>query len=171
MPREDLRRRAFAQAPEAAFAYMLAELEAAGTLRVGPDAIALAGHAVELTREESEARDLLLRTALDGGLAGVVVGEAASAAGCDRRVLERVALRLAEEGLLRRVGDDALVHRDRLEALVAEVRRRWPPGSRLDVGEFKDMTGLSRKFAVPLLEFLDRERITRRAGSFRQVLA
>jgi selenocysteine-specific elongation factor len=39
------------------------------------------------------------------------------------------------------------------------------------VTAFKDMTGLSRKFVIPLLEFLDRERVTRRAGSDRFVLA
>jgi selenocysteine-specific elongation factor len=50
------------------------------------------------------------------------------------------------------------------------VRRRWPPGSRLDVGGFKELTGLSRKFVIPLLEYLDRERVTRRAGNDRLVL-
>ena len=51
-----------------------------------------------------------------------------------------------------------------------EVRRRWPPGSRLDVAGFKDLTGLSRKFVIPLLEYLDRERVTRRTGADRFVL-
>ena len=48
-----------------------------------------------------------------------------------------------------------------------------PPGagSHLDVAAFKDLTGLTRKFVIPLLEFLDRERVTRRAGSERLVLA
>jgi selenocysteine-specific elongation factor len=50
------------------------------------------------------------------------------------------------------------------------VRARFPPGSRLDVAGFKELTGLSRKFAIPLLEFLDRERVTRRAGADRTVV-
>jgi selenocysteine-specific elongation factor len=78
---------------------------------------------------------------------------------------------LGDEGLLLRVGEAFLVHRDRLDALKAEVRQRWPPGTRLDVAGFKDLTGLTRKFVIPLLEFLDRERVTRRAGNERQVLA
>jgi selenocysteine-specific elongation factor len=40
----------------------------------------------------------------------------------------------------------------------------------LDVARFKDLTGISRKYAIPLLEWLDRERITRRVGDARQIL-
>ena len=65
---------------------------------------------------------------------------------------------------------DALVDRERLDALKDEVRRRWPPGTRLDVAAFKEMTGLSRKYVIPLLEYLDRERVTRRTGADRVVL-
>ena len=45
-----------------------------------------------------------------------------------------------------------------------QVRERWPPGSQIDVAAFKEMTGLSRKYVIPLLEYLDRERVTRRVG-------
>ena len=41
---------------------------------------------------------------------------------------------------------------------------------RFSVGAFKEWTGISRKYAIPLLEFLDRERITRREGDVRLVL-
>ena len=43
-------------------------------------------------------------------------------------------------------------------------------GARFSVAEFKDWTGVSRKYAIPLLEFLDRERITRRDGDSRVVV-
>ena len=76
---------------------------------------------------------------------------------------------LVSEGALRRVGD-ALVLGEALDALKAEVRRRWPSGARLDVGAFKELTGLSRKYVIPLLEYLDREKITRRSGADRVVM-
>jgi len=40
----------------------------------------------------------------------------------------------------------------------------------IDVGKFKELTGVSRKYAIPLLEYLDRERVTRRVGDARQIL-
>jgi len=43
-------------------------------------------------------------------------------------------------------------------------------GQKFAVPEFKDWTGISRKYAIPLLEFLDRERVTRREGDARIVL-
>ena len=85
------------------------------------------------------------------------------------RLAERVSRLLVAEGALRRVGD-ALVSGEALDALKADVRRRWASGARLDVGEFKELTRLSRKYVIPLLEYLDREKITRRSGADRVVM-
>jgi selenocysteine-specific elongation factor len=86
------------------------------------------------------------------------------------QLLERVARVLAREGVLGRVGTSLLVYGEHLESLKGQVKGRWPPGSRLDVAAFKEMTGLSRKYVIPLLEYLDRERVTRRSGNDRVVL-
>ena len=169
MPREELRRRLFARAPEAAFEHVLAELVESGDLRLSADAVALARHAVRLTPAEEEARRALLEAALAAGLEGLDVARAAAVARQDERLALRTSRLLLDEGLLRRVGE-LYVHRDPLDELKKEVRRRWPPGSRLDVGAFKEITGLSRKFVIPLLEYLDRERVTRRSGNDRLVL-
>jgi selenocysteine-specific elongation factor len=40
----------------------------------------------------------------------------------------------------------------------------------IDVAQFKALTGVSRKYAIPLLEYLDRERVTKRVGDQRQLL-
>jgi selenocysteine-specific elongation factor len=95
----------------------------------------------------------------------------AQAVRLEPRLAERVAKLLLAEGRLQRVGEGLLLDREHLEALKGDVRRRWPAGSRLDVAGFKELTGLSRKFVIPLLEYLDRERVTRRSGADRVVLA
>ena len=84
-------------------------------------------------------------------------------------MLDRVAKMMLAGGELRRVGD-ALVDAAALDRLKTEVRERWPPGARLDVTAFKDLTRLSRKYTIPLLEYLDRERVTRRSGNERLIL-
>jgi len=170
MSREALRRQVFSRAPEGALEYVLSELSAAGAVRLLPDAVSRAGHEVRLTREEEAARAALLEAAGAAGLEGVEPAGVADRVHADPRLLERVARVLLDEGRLRRVGDSLLVDGRRLESLKDDVRRRWPPGSHLDVAAFKDMTGLSRKFVIPLLEFLDRERVTRRTGNERLVL-
>ena len=168
MPLEELKRRVFAHAPEGAFERALEVLAGRGELKRETDTVALARHAVRLSPAEEAARDALVTRARAAGLAGIDPAGGGAPAG-DARVSERVLRMLLEDGRLRRVGDmvvDAAV----LDELKAEVRRRWPPGSRLDVGAFKDLTGLSRKFVIPLLEYLDRERVTRRSGNERLVL-
>jgi selenocysteine-specific elongation factor len=171
MPREELRRRTFAHSPVPVFERVIADLAAAGRLRLLPDVVAASRHEVRLSSGEEEARALLVDAARAAGLAGVELPALAERSGKDVRVLERVARVLVTERVLDRVGATLLVHRDLLESLKAQVRERWPAGGRIEVGAFKDMTGLSRKYVIPLLEYLDRERVTRRAGNDRVVLS
>jgi selenocysteine-specific elongation factor len=166
MPREELRNRVFAAAPPGAFDRALADMTLAGELRTLADGVALARHAVRLSPEEEAARGSLIDAARAAGLEGLSRGGPVR---LEPRLLERVSRVLVAEGVLRRVGD-ALVSGEALDALKAEVRRRWASGTRLDVGEFKDLTGLSRKYVIPLLEYLDREKITRRSGADRVVM-
>jgi selenocysteine-specific elongation factor len=77
---------------------------------------------------------------------------------------------LVAEKVLARVGERGLVTRASLDALVLALRERFARGARLEVGALKELTGLTRKHAIPLLEYLDRERVTRRAGADRILL-
>jgi selenocysteine-specific elongation factor len=169
MPREELRRRVFARVPDGVFEAVLDHLARVGRARVSGESVALADHEVRFTPEEAQVRTSLLAAVRAAELAGVDMAHPPPGLAADPRLLDKMARALAAEGVLRRVGD-ALVDSARLDALKDEVRRRWPPGSRLDVAAFKDMTGLSRKFVIPLLEYLDRERVTRRTGADRFVL-
>ncbi len=170
MPREELRARLFDGARSAVFERVLDDLAAAGRVRLQADAVVLAGHEVRLSGEEEQAHRVLLEAASAAGLAGIEVAALAAAGGPPRAVLERVARALLGDKTLQRVGESALVAREALDRLAESVRATWPPGSRLDVGAFKELTGLSRKHAIPLLEYLDRVRVTRRAGNDRLVL-
>ena len=67
-----------------------------------------------------------------------------------------------------RVSEDLLFHHTAIAQLTAMLAAR--KGSRFAVGEFKEWTGVSRKYAIPLLEYLDRDRVTRREGDGRVVL-
>jgi selenocysteine-specific elongation factor len=170
MPREELRRRVFRVAPAAAFEWAVEELARAGTVRAASDSIALADHRVRFSVGEEDARGALVEAALAAGVAGIEVRAVSERTGKPVPVLERVVGVLLREGLLERVGEAILVHRDALEGLKQDVRRRWPPGSQIEVSAVKELTGLSRKHVIPLLEYLDRERETRRAGASRVVL-
>ena len=115
-------------------------------------------------------RKALEEASREAGLAGVEAKALAARCATDPRVVDRIGRVLVSEKVLDRVGEGLLVHREHLDALKQDVRRRFPPGSKLEVGAFKEMIGLSRKHVIPLLEYLDRERVTRRVGAERVVL-
>ena len=170
MPREELRRRVFGKARAVVFERVADELAAASRVRLLPDAVGLVGHEVRLNPGEEEARRVLVAAAAAAGLAGIELAALAAQSRKDAALLQRVARVLAEERRLARVGDELLVDQAELETLKQRVRERWPKGARIEVGEFKELVGLSRKHAIPLLEYLDRERVTRRAGASRVVV-
>jgi selenocysteine-specific elongation factor len=170
MPREALRERVFASAPPAAFERVLRDLAAAARIRLAADAVALSGHGVRLRPDEEKARELLAVSARAAGLAGIELAALAASARSERALLERVARVLVSEKALTRVGERGLVDPQALEELKRRLRERVAPGAKLDVGVVKELTGLTRKHVIPLLEYLDRERVTRRVGADRVLL-
>ena len=84
---------------------------------------------------------------------------------------ERMTTLLVRQKVLIRLGD-LLFHEAALNWLKAEIQglKHAGPAASIDVPAFKERYGLSRKFAIPLLEFLDRERVTRRVGDTRQIV-
>lgn len=73
------------------------------------------------------------------------------------------------EKVLVRLGSDSLcADRRLLEALAEQMRAMR--GREIDVANFKQLTGVSRKYAIPLLEYLDRERVTLKQGDKRRIL-
>ena len=69
-----------------------------------------------------------------------------------------------------KVNDDLMMHQEAMEAVVEKVRSLKGTDTKLGVGEFKNLFGVSRKYAIPLLEYLDRQRVTRRVGDSREIL-
>jgi selenocysteine-specific elongation factor len=94
--------------------------------------------------------------------------EAAAALGADPRVVEGVVRFLVDQGRLARVGGKWVVHHELLDEVVRSLQA-WGVES-FDVGAFKERFGLTRKLAIPILEWLDSRRVTRRAGERRQMV-
>jgi len=172
LPRETLRTRVAAREGDL-FDAVLERLVAAGTVRDG-ERLALAGHQVPQSSAAARARDLVQARFRAAALAPPDSATVAAELGLTAGDVDRAVRTLVQDGQLVRVGD-LVFHRDPLTALRAQVaglRQGQPAGARvtLDVAAFKARHGLSRKYAIPLLEWLDRERVTRRVGEARVVL-
>ncbi len=170
MPKSELREKAAARTPHAVFEWVLTQRVAEGRLRSARDLVATPDHSIHLSAEETEARDFLVTQYRDGGYRPKSLSEAATAGKQDTRLLERVRRVLLKNGTLVQIGDGMVFHRDVLGELKQTIRDLKPERDRLDVSFFKEMAGVTRKHAIPLLEWLDRERVTRRAGNDRIIL-
>ena len=170
MPREELRSRRFARAHGAVFEAVLERLSREGRI-AARDRVALSTHHVTLSPEEERARTAIRQVYAAAGLRPPLADEAARAAGVAPAVCDRIVQLLLRERVLVKV-DELVFHRDALERLKADVAalKSGSQGARVDVASFKEKYGISRKFAIPLLEYLDRERVTRRQGESRVVL-
>lgn len=177
MARETLRERLFARAAPEIFRAVMREGEARGALVSERDIARLSSHRLELAPEDAALRDRLEKIYRDAALEVPALEEAldaAATAGSGGRERARKILHLLlDAGALVRVRDGLVFHRDALAGLVAAMRayaERHEPERLMDMAAFKELSGVSRKYAIPLLEYFDRERLTRRAGDKRVIL-
>jgi selenocysteine-specific elongation factor len=169
LPREEARDRLTGRASPAVFDLAVQQLANAGRI-VARDRLALASHQVSLSPEEARVQDKLEEIFREARFAPPDVVSATTAAGASKEVADRVLKLLLRARSIVKV-DTLYFHESVLEQLKADVRAlKAQPNARVDVGAFKERYGISRKFAIPLLEFLDRERVTKRVGDARIVL-
>jgi selenocysteine-specific elongation factor len=165
MPREDLRGRVVPDAPSAVFDALLTgapEFVAAG------DTVRLSSHRAALRDADKEATERMEAALEAAGFAVPPVEEVLATAGIEPARARTLLHLLLREKKLIRVGDDLVFHAAAIARLRELLTQR--KGLRFAVADFKTWTGISRKYAIPLLEFLDRERVTRRDGDVRVVL-
>jgi selenocysteine-specific elongation factor len=88
----------------------------------------------------------------------------------DKVRAQKIVTLLLRDKVLTKVSDELVFHRSALEDLRKRVAAHKMKSATIDVATFKELTGVSRKYAIPLLEYLDRERVTKRVGDARQIL-
>ncbi len=166
LPRAELAQRVAAGSGDL-FDDVATRLTQAGRV-AGTDRLRLASHAPLLADEVSRAADAVRAAVEAAGLAPPDAAALAQEAGVPAAKLENLLARLAREQKLVRL-DGLPFHPARLERLREEISALGP-GTAIDVAAFKARYGVSRKYAIPLLEWLDRVRVTRRVGNSRVVL-
>jgi selenocysteine-specific elongation factor len=172
LPREEAREKIFARAPASTFETVIDQLKARGAL-TGSERLALPSHKPTVAGADDKIRQAIIDAYRAGGLKPPDAAAVEVSAKSPKPVVEKVTALLLREKILVRL-DTVIFHADALQTLKEDVlaMKGRAPGGRatVDVAAFKDRYGVSRKFAIPLLEYLDRERITRRTGDVRLVL-
>ncbi|HYG11657.1 MAG TPA: selenocysteine-specific translation elongation factor [Pyrinomonadaceae bacterium] len=177
LARETLRERLFAHVAPEIFRSVLAAAEGAGLLVSERDIVRAGGHTLALSAADSELHARLEQIYREAALEAPTFDDALARAAGGKQIAREHARKilqlLIDSGALVRVSNELLVHREALARLVetlGEYAARHEPERLIDVAAFKDLANVSRKYAIPLLEYLDRARITRRAGDRRLIL-
>ena len=174
MGREEVREKIFDSLSPEIFRAVLAALTERNEVVAEKDLLRLATHRIALSAEEQAAKDHLAEIYARAALQPISLDEAIAQAGSqfhiDSARATRFAQMLINSGELIKVAD-LVFHRNAVDGLRETLQRhKAAHGAKLDVGTFKDLTGISRKYAIPLLEYLDRQRVTRRVGDAREIL-
>ena len=172
LPREEAREKVSARADAAVFEKILDDLKKSKTL-VGTDRLALATHTVAASGEDARIKAAVAAAYEAAGLKPPDAVTVQAAAAAPTAIVEKITAVLIREKVLVRL-DTLTFHAGALQILKDEIRALKVAAAdgkaTVDVAAFKDRYGVSRKFAIPLLEYLDRERVTRRTGDARLVL-
>jgi selenocysteine-specific elongation factor len=151
------------------FDAVLARLVDAGKAQLSGEVVTVAGAAPAVSAKDAQKLQAAAAAYRNAGLAAPNVKEVGDQLRIGEAEMRRVITLLIREKTLVRMGsDDVFVHAEPLRKLSAKLGAMR--GKTIDVAAFKTMTGLTRKHAIPLLELLDRERITRKQGDVRVIL-
>jgi selenocysteine-specific elongation factor len=165
MSKEELRSRELPGAP--AF-YLDAMLQSERELVADGEFVRLASHKVVLQEDEEAALKKIENAFRRAGLAVPPLKEVLEKSGVDPRRARNLLQVLLRKEKLVKVSDDLVFHEKAIRDLKALVGAHR--GERFRVPQFKEWTGISRKYAIPLLEYLDRNRVTVREGDERVVV-
>jgi selenocysteine-specific elongation factor len=140
-----------------------------GKVRVTGEAVSLCSAAQQPSNAVAGELAAIAQVYESAGLAAPSVVELAQTFNLKDADMRRHVTALQRGKIIVRMGSDNLfIHSGALQGLAAQLAPLR--GSLIDVASFKQLTGLSRKYAIPLLEYLDRQRITRIQGDRRLVL-
>jgi selenocysteine-specific elongation factor len=169
--KEELRARAAHDAGPEIFQAALDQAVVAGELAVAGDIVKRAGHSVNLNQEEADARRKIENAFENAGLMPPEPSVVFADLGLNPKRAQNLLQLLIREKVLVKVSEGIILHSKSMALLLQLLeKRKREHGPRLRVPAFKELTGVTRKWAIPLLEHFDRTGVTRREADARVIL-
>jgi selenocysteine-specific elongation factor len=169
MSKEELRGRFSEVAPEV-FGSVFDEAGRGGKIALAGELVRLAGRGVVMKDEEAESKKIIEAAFANTGLKVPALKDVLAGLKVDKVRAQKIVTLLLRDKVLVKISEELVFHRDALLDLRKRMAAEKLKSPRLDVARFKDLTGVTRKYAIPLLEYLDREHVTRRIGDERVIL-
>ncbi|OIP45013.1 MAG: selenocysteine-specific translation elongation factor [Deltaproteobacteria bacterium CG23_combo_of_CG06-09_8_20_14_all_60_8] len=166
--KEELRSRLPEAMAPRLFQMVLQEMVGKGAMVREESLVRLAGHAVSLAADAGLLRIGMERLFLEAGLQPPITNEITAAfAKYDPKLVRQILEVLVQEKVVVKVSESLYFHHQALDAVAAKVVALLKSQGEMDAQAFKGLAGLSRKFSIPILEYLDKQKITIRVGDKR----
>jgi selenocysteine-specific elongation factor len=149
------------------FGMALRDLERNGEVSAEKETIRLAGHRVQLKGEMGDLRGKIEGLYRDGGATPPTVKEVLERFPDRKKEIVNLLQVMTREGDLFRISEDLNFHKDALARLREDYRQFLIREGRATPASFKEITGLTRKFIIPLMEYFDMTKLTVRTGEYR----
>ncbi len=132
--------------------------------------VRLPGRGVVMRDEETESKKIIEQAFASAGLKVPALKDVLAGLKIDKARAQKIMTLLLRDKILIKISEDLVFHQSALADLRKSLAAQKQVSPRLDVARFKELTGVTRKYAIPLLEYLDRERVTKRVGDERVIL-
>ena len=149
--------------------FLVERLVKSGQVVLEGDTLRLPGHVVSLASDQSGLRALMESAYTQAGLMPPTTKAFLEENGLAAKDVAQMYRLLMEEGVLIKVSEEFYYARTAMDDIVARVRGFFESNQEMGPQDFRDLTELTRKFAIPVLEYLDKEKITMRIGDKRQL--
>ena len=164
MPKEEFRRQLSSAMDSKGFQAILSVMTAAGAIEATETAVRLSGYLPKLDDKAQRLVDSIESAYHEAGANPPLLGELEQRYGA---VAKDATAMLLERGELIKIDIDLLFHREAIESAESALRKYLEERGQMTVAEFRDLIGSSRKYVVPLLEYFDKKKTTRRMGDMR----
>ncbi|MFC2172574.1 selenocysteine-specific translation elongation factor [Acidobacteriota bacterium] len=165
MSKEELREKVFGKCPAQASKFLMERLAETGVIEIRGEEVRMKGREITLSEEEANIMRALDDIWNKAGMSPPFLKDIVASKGFKAPVAEKVFQHLQRSRIFIAIGGGIAIHQSQMKNLrnmLLDIKKK---SDRLDIAQFKKMTGTSRKYAIPLLEHLDKERWTRKEAS------
>jgi selenocysteine-specific elongation factor len=169
MPKEELKSKFPRLSNSKVFNLLLNQMIKSRQIVQEENTIRLESHRVSLGEDQADIRDSILKTYLKGGLQPPYFRELVKTLNADPNRAKDVLMHLVDEGQIIKTKDDLFFHAKAVDELKKRLIDFLKSQGEITTPQFKEMTGVSRKYVIPLIEYFDSKNVTLRVGDSRKL--
>ena len=169
MSKEELKSRLPPHVSSRLFTLMIQQMAKNNQVVQEENTVRLSTHSVSLGQDQTDVREKILDTYKKDGLTPPYFKEFCKTLNLDDAKARAVLHVLVDEGLIIRIREDMYFHREAIDAIRKELVDFLTAHGEISTPQFKDMTGASRKFVIPIIEYFDSRNVTIRVGDIRKL--